>query len=147
MYNAPVPSPSAVLSSARHADRKKKGIIIFNTSNAAWLKGSKIGIKRYTASSENAEIEAMFPVLKKPDCSRYRKKSAVRKLVGVSADAFAIEFEYPAAFAWEVPFIPEWALPLDCKGADFEEAIDCWVKVLRRYSSRTQLTTVAENAR
>jgi hypothetical protein len=35
-------------------------------------------MRRYTASRENEEIEAMFPVLKKADCRRKKKKSEMR---------------------------------------------------------------------
>jgi len=56
-----------------------KGTRILNIRSAPWEKGSKIGIRRYTASREKEETEAMLPVEKKADCSRKRKNRAMRK--------------------------------------------------------------------
>lgn len=55
------------------------GMMSFKTNNNPWEKGSKIGISRYTESSEKEATEAMLPTEKKPDCTRKRKKSEVRR--------------------------------------------------------------------
>lgn len=62
----------------RFADTRAKGAMILSKRRAPWLNGSKTGTRRETASSENEEIEAMLPVLKKADWRRYRKKRHIR---------------------------------------------------------------------
>jgi hypothetical protein len=42
-------------------------------------------MSRYTASREKVEIEGMFPVLKKADCSKNRKNRQIRASASVSA--------------------------------------------------------------
>lgn len=56
-----------------------KGMSSLSRSSAAWEKGLKTGISRYTESSEKAEMEAMLPVEKKADWRRKRKKRAGRR--------------------------------------------------------------------
>lgn len=55
-----------------------KGTRILNTSNAPMRNGSNTGTRRYTDSSENDEIEAIFPVPKNPVCNNTKKNSAIR---------------------------------------------------------------------
>lgn len=47
-------------------------------SNAPIRNGSNSGTRRYTDSSENDEIDAIFPVPKNPVCSSTKKNSAIR---------------------------------------------------------------------
>lgn len=47
-------------------------------SSAPWEKGLNTGRSRQTLSKLKDEIDAMFPVLKKADCKRTKKKSATR---------------------------------------------------------------------
>jgi len=68
----------------RLAEIKANGIISFNTKSDPWENGSKIGIRRYTLSRLNDEIEATFPVLKNADCSKVRKNKATRASERVS---------------------------------------------------------------
>lgn len=56
-----------------------KGIMSLRISSAPWEKGSKTGISRDTDSSEKAEMEATFPVLKNADWRMVRKKRDVRR--------------------------------------------------------------------
>jgi len=46
-------------------------------SNAVIKKGSNRGTSRYTDSSEKEEIDAIFPVPKKPVCNRKKKNKAI----------------------------------------------------------------------
>lgn len=62
-----------------------KGTMILTMSRAPWEKGSKTGIRRYTASREKEEMEAMLPVLKKADWRRKRENREMRASANVSA--------------------------------------------------------------
>lgn len=56
-----------------------KGMSSLSRSSAPCENGLKIGISRYTESSEKDEMEAMLPVEKKADCNRKKKKREGRR--------------------------------------------------------------------
>jgi len=61
--------------------------------SAPWEKGSKTGIRRYTASREKEDTDAMFPVLKKADCRRKREKREMRASARVRARYWPVGVE------------------------------------------------------
>lgn len=78
------------------------GIRIFRMSSAVWENGLKTGISRVTLSSEKDETEAMFPVLKKADWRRKKKKRAMRASAIVRARWFCdLTFSLAALVAFE----------------------------------------------
>jgi len=71
--------PRRRLSRARLAEMRMKGVRSLKRRSAPWLKGSKTGMSRYTASRLKEEMDAMLPVEKKADWRRKRKKREVRR--------------------------------------------------------------------
>ena len=77
-------TPSRLFNIPRLALMTAKGIINFSIRRTPCEKGLKIGIRRYTLSRENEETDATFPVEKKADWRRKRKKSEIRASERVS---------------------------------------------------------------
>src|SRR5690242_10236409 len=78
MNNALGATPSRRLRSPKLADSAAKGTISFSMSSAPWLKGSKTGMRRYTASREKEDTDAMFEALKKADWMKKKKNREMR---------------------------------------------------------------------
>lgn len=78
MNRADGATPNRMLRTPRLADSKANGIISLRMSSAPWENGLNTGMRRQTLSRLNDEMEAMFPMLKKADCRRTKKKRATR---------------------------------------------------------------------
>lgn len=78
-------TPSLLLRTPKFALMRANGIISLSTRRAPCENGLKTGMRRYTLSSEKEETEAMFPVLKKADWRRKRKKREIRASDSVKA--------------------------------------------------------------
>lgn len=109
MKSAEGATPRRLFRMPRLAEMRAKGTISFSIRSAPWEKGSKTGISLLTLSKLNADIEAMFPVLKKADCKSVRKKREVRASDSVSdrkgdeaSDAGTAPFPFAVTAVWSL---------------------------------------------
>src|SRR6478735_7263076 len=84
MKSAEGATPSLRLRRPKAALRAANGTMSLRMRSAPWEKGSKMGTRRYTASREKEETDAMLLALKKADWMKKKKNRAIRASASVS---------------------------------------------------------------